>query len=107
MVENDIILVAAPDGILAVRLSILDFLVCPRGFVSQAKTDKPDDYIVCPNIGRIVLQADTVARGRLARDRQVALGNLEVGSKTTVRAPDWFTAQRREPFEPVSSSVVT
>ena len=43
MVENDIILVAAPDGILAVRLSILDFLVCPRGFVSQAKTDKPDD----------------------------------------------------------------
>ena len=79
VVQDHVVQVAAPDAVFAIGLAGLDLRRGPRGFVAQAETDETDDDIGSLQVHRIVLEADPVARGRLARDRQVALGNLEVG----------------------------
>ena len=79
VVQDHVIQVTAPDAVLAVGLAGCDVGFRPRRLVAQAETDEPDDDVGSLQVHRIVLQADAVARSRLARDGEVALGNLEVG----------------------------
>ena len=78
VIQDDIFVVAAPDAVFAVGLSILDIGLAPVAFVSKTEAHKADNHIVRIDVGGVVLDADAVSGGRLAGNGDVSLGNLEV-----------------------------
>ena len=78
MIQDDILVVTAPNAVFAVGLSILDIGLAPVAFVSKAEAHKADNHIVGVDVGGVVLDADAVSGGRLAGNGDVSLGNLEV-----------------------------
>ena len=66
MVEDDVAVVAAPDGIL------LRFVL-----VAETETDVANDDVACAHLHGAPCDADTIAGGSLARNGEVTVGDAE------------------------------
>ena len=78
VIQDDILVVAAPNAVFAVGLVTADIGLAPVAFISKAEAHKADNHIVGVDVGRVVLDADAVSGGRLAGDGDISLGNLEI-----------------------------